>query len=63
MLYEVITLNDAQKQVIVLKHLEGMDNAEIAEIVGKNVGSIKALNSRGLNNLRKFLNEEEIFLE
>ncbi len=60
---QINRLNDAQKQVIVLKHLEGMDNAEIAEIVGKNVGSIKALNSRGLNNLRKFLNEEEIYLE
>ena len=60
---QISRLNDAQRQVIVLKHLEGWDNAEIAEFIGKNVGSVKALNSRGLENLRKFLDEEEVFLE
>ncbi|MEJ2759341.1 MAG: sigma-70 family RNA polymerase sigma factor [Anaerolineales bacterium] len=60
---QIARLNQAQRQVIVLKHLEGLGNAEVAEIIGKNVGSVKALNSRGLNNLRKFLNEDEVFLE
>jgi RNA polymerase sigma-70 factor (ECF subfamily) len=44
-----------QQQVIALKHLEGMSNKEVAEIMGRNVGSVKALHSRGLNNLRKFI--------
>ena len=48
-------LTDEQRQVIVLKHLENLDNAEVAEIMNKNVGSIKALNSRALNNLRKLM--------
>ena len=48
-------LTDEQRQVIVLKHLEDMDNAEVAEIMGKTVGSVKALNSRALNNLRKVM--------
>jgi RNA polymerase sigma-70 factor, ECF subfamily len=48
-------LTPAQRQVIVLKYLEQMDNAEIAKIVGKSVGSVKALHSRGLENLRKWI--------
>jgi len=49
------SLTDQQRQVVVLKHLEGMSNAEVAEIMEKNVGSVKALNSRALNNLRKLM--------
>ena len=49
-------LTDEQRQVIVLKHLESLGNAEVAEIMNKNVGSVKALNSRALNNLRKIMN-------
>lgn len=52
-------LKPDQRQVIVLKHLEGMRNAEVAEIMGRNVGSVKALNSRALKNLRKFIQKDE----
>lgn len=48
-------LTAEQRQVIVLKHLEGLSNAEVAEIMNKNLGSVKALNSRALNNLRKIM--------
>lgn len=59
----IAMLKDAQRRVIILKHLEGLDNAEVAEILGKNVGSVKALNSRGLNNLRKSLKADALFME
>ena len=52
-------LNPDQRQVITLKHLDGMSNAEAAEIMGRNVGSVKALNSRALNNLRRFIQPDE----
>jgi RNA polymerase sigma-70 factor (ECF subfamily) len=52
-------LNPDQRQVIALKHLDGMSNAEVAEIMDRNVGSVKALNSRALNNLRKFIHKDE----
>lgn len=55
----LVELTDEQRQVIVLKHLEGLDNAEVAEIMNKNVGSVKALNSRALNNLRKLMQSGE----
>ncbi len=51
----IAQLSPDQRQVIVLKHLEDMSNAEVAEIIGKNVGSVKALNSRALVNLRKLM--------
>lgn len=49
-----------QRQVIVLKHLEDLDNAEVAEIMQKTVGSVKALNSRGLVNLRKLFDRQGV---
>ncbi|MBN2044122.1 MAG: sigma-70 family RNA polymerase sigma factor [Anaerolineales bacterium] len=52
-------LKPDQRQVMVLKHLDGMSNAEVAEIMERNVGSVKALNSRALNNLRKFIQQDE----
>ena len=51
-------LNPNQRQVIVLKHLEGLDNAETSEIMGRNISSVKALNSRALSNLRKFIQRD-----
>ena len=45
-------LTDEQRQVVVLKFLEGMDNAEVSKITGKTVGAVKALQHRGLEALR-----------
>lgn len=53
-------LPSEQRQVIILKHLEDMDNAEVAEIMNKTVGSVKALNSRGLVNLRKLIDRQGV---
>ncbi len=47
-----------QQQVIVLKFLEGLSNDEIAEVLGKPVGAIKALQHRGLMTLRDLLAAE-----
>ena len=51
-------LNPDQHQVIALKHLEGMGNQEVAEIMNKSVNSVKALNSRALENLRRFIRQD-----
>ena len=55
-------LSPDQRQVIVLKHLEDMKNQEVAEVMDKTVGSIKALNSRGLANLRKLIDSQGALL-
>lgn len=48
----LLHLTDEQRQVIILKFLEGRSNAEVAEITGKTVGAVKALQHRGLEALR-----------
>ncbi|MBN2147010.1 MAG: sigma-70 family RNA polymerase sigma factor [Anaerolineales bacterium] len=47
-----------QRQVIVLKYLQGMDNEEIAQSVNKPVGAVKSLQHRALASLRRMLHEE-----
>jgi len=47
------TLTDQQRQVIILKFIEGFDNREIAEILGKNEGSIRITQMRALMALRE----------
>ena len=48
-------LTDDQQQVIILKFIEGLSNAEAAQILGKSEGAIKALQHRGLISLRRIL--------
>lgn len=44
-----------QQQVIVLKYLEGLSNAEVSDITGKPVGAVKSLQHRALVALRSEL--------
>lgn len=48
-------LNDSQRQVIVLRFLEGYSIAETAVILNKSEGAVKALQHRSLENLRHLL--------
>ncbi len=48
-------LTEEQRQVIVLKFIEGLSNAEVAQILGKSEGAINALQYRGLRALRQVL--------
>jgi RNA polymerase sigma-70 factor, ECF subfamily len=53
------TLTPEQRQVVVLRFLEGWGNEEVAMALQKPVGAIKALQHRALNTLRKLLLLEE----
>ena len=46
-------LTNEQRQVIVLRFLEGKSLAETAEIVGRNDDAVKKLQARGLASLRR----------
>jgi RNA polymerase sigma-70 factor (ECF subfamily) len=48
-------LTPEQRDVIVLRFLEGLDHAEIADILGKREGAVRALQLRGLQALRRIL--------
>ncbi len=49
------TLTPDQRQVITLKFLAGLTNAEIGEIMGKPTGAVKSLQHRGLASLQRQL--------
>jgi RNA polymerase sigma-70 factor, ECF subfamily len=48
-------LNEIQRHVITLSYLEGFSLKETALIVGKNIGSVKIIQHRGIARLRKCL--------
>ncbi|MBI4973018.1 sigma-70 family RNA polymerase sigma factor [Candidatus Roizmanbacteria bacterium] len=48
-------LTDDQRQVITMKYIEEMPNAEIARILDKNEEAIRALQHRALQKLKKLL--------
>ena len=52
-------LTEEQQQVINLKFMQGLSNAEIARIMDKTEGAIKALQRRGLETLARLLNDTE----
>lgn len=55
-LLEAMTcLSQNQKQVIILKFIEGLENREIAQILGKREGAIRVLQMRALSKLRQEL--------
>ncbi len=46
-------LTDDQQQVLILRFYQGMSNAEVAAIIGKREGAVKALQNRALKSLRR----------
>jgi len=51
-------LSEDQAQVVVLRFVEGLSSAEIARIMGKSEGAIRALQYRAIVNLRRFMEED-----
>ena len=49
-----------QRQVIVLKFLEGWSGGEIAQVMEKSLGAVKALQHRGLAALQRILINQEM---
>jgi len=48
-------LTDEQRQVVLLKFVRGLGNKEIAYVMGKPEGAIKALQHRALHTMGRFL--------
>lgn len=52
-------LTEGQRQVIILKFFEGLDNKTVAQILNKSVGAVKALQHRGLASMRRIIERKE----
>lgn len=48
-------LPDIYQQIVVLKFVNDLDNAEIAKVLGKSVGAVRVLQCRALSRLRELL--------
>ena len=53
-------LSDDQRQVIILRFLEGFSLKETAVIMGKTVGNVKVIQTRGIAVLRKALDYQVV---
>lgn len=51
-------LTEEQRNVLVLRFQEDFSLKETAEIIGKNINAVKALQNRGINKLRQVLGRE-----
>ena len=51
-------LTEDQRNVLILRFQEDFSLKETADIIGKNVNAVKALQNRGINNLREALRRE-----
>jgi RNA polymerase sigma-70 factor (ECF subfamily) len=51
----ITALTGDQRQVILLKFVEGLDNETVAQVLGKSVGAVKILQHRALAALRRIL--------
>ena len=59
-LLEMIScLPQNQKQVIILKFIDGLDNREVGQIIGKSQGAVRVLQMRALATLRQRLSREK----
>lgn len=52
-------LTEDQRNVIVLRFQQGFSLKETAEIIGKNVNAVKALQNRGVQKLRQVMNRTD----
>lgn len=56
----LLTLPEPQRLVVILRHVEGMGYAAIAETTGEPIGTVKSHASRGVARLRRALERERI---
>ena len=56
----IVTLTDDQQEVIALRMIADLSLAETAKVMSKNVGSVKALQRRAIEQLRKTLQNREV---
>ncbi len=60
-LYQALAkLNEDQREVIILRFLEGLSTVEVAEIMSKTAGAIRALQFRALKALHRILSFDKV---
>ena len=52
-------LNDEQREFLTLKFIQGLDNKDIADITGKEIGALRAMQFRALKSLKNIFKRGE----
>ena len=60
LLKAVQVLTADQRQVIILKFIDDLDNATIAKVLGKTEGAVKSLQHRALDTLRHYIKQADL---
>lgn len=55
----LLVLPTKQRRIVVLRHLEGLTEREVADATGVSVGTVKSTASRGIARLRELLQAED----
>lgn len=55
----LLTLPTKQRRIVVLRHLDGLTEREVADATGVSVGTVKSTASRGLARLRELLQADD----
>jgi RNA polymerase sigma-70 factor (sigma-E family) len=55
----LLLLPTKQRRIVVLRHLEGLTEREVAETVGVSLGTVKSTASRGIARLREVLQADD----
>lgn len=50
-------LTESQREVIILRFIEGLSNREISDIIGKSNGAVRILQYRAISELKKILKD------
>lgn len=56
----LLTLPEAQRVAVILRHIEGMCYAQIAETTGEPIGTVKSHVNRGVARLRRAMEQERL---
>jgi RNA polymerase sigma-70 factor (ECF subfamily) len=56
----LLTLPESQRVVVILRHVEGLSFAAIAESLGEPIGTVKSHASRGVARLRRAVEREHV---
>ena len=55
----VRTLRDDQRQVIVMRFVDGLSYSDVARVLGKSIGAVRVIQFRALSALRRLLEEQD----
>lgn len=59
MMRAIRALTEDQQQVVILRFYHEMSNGDVAKVMGKPEGAVKALQTRALRSLRRILTEDQ----